>query len=105
MDIKVAKLVDGLPFTEDRHHKGKALLEKTHGQTSEVDGAYLRNILELLTIRERDVTKIHEFYKNSLFNMESLQTLKKINEPDDAARLTFNKLEVVKNQLALLDKS
>ena len=105
VDIKVRKLVDGLPFTEDGYHKAKALLEKRYGQTSEVVHAYIRNILEFPTIRERDVTKIHDFYEKLLFNVESLQTLKKLNEIDAAARFTFDKLEVMKNELALIDEN
>ena len=105
VDIKVRKLVDGLPFTEDGYHKAKSLLKKRYGQTSEVVGAYVRNILELPTIRKRNVTKIHEFYEKLLFNVESLQTLKKLNELDAAARFTFDKLEVIKNELALIDEN
>ena len=101
--MKVPKLIDGLPFTEGGYLKAKALLEKRYGQTSEVVGAYVRNILELPTIRERDVAKIHDFYEKLLFNMESLLTLKKLNELDAARRFTFDKLEVIKTVLALID--
>ena len=101
--MKVRKLIDGLPFTEEGYLKAKALLEKRYGQTSEVVGAYVRNILELPTIRERDVARIHDFYEKLLFNVESLLTLKKLNELDAAARFTFDKLEVIKNELALID--
>ena len=103
VDVKVRKLIDGLPFTEEGYLKAKALLEKRYGQTSEVVGAYVRNILELPTTRERDVAKIHDFYEKLLFNVESLLTLKKLNELDAAARFTFDKLEVIKNELALID--
>ena len=103
VDVKVRKLIDGLPFTDEGYLKAKALLEKRYGQTSEVVGAYVRNILELPTIRERDVTKIHKFFEKLLFNVESLLTLKKLNELDAAARFTFDKLEVIKNELALID--
>ena len=103
VDVKVPKLIDGLPFTEGGYLKAKALLEKRYGQTSEVVGAYVRNILELPTIRERDVAKIHDFYEKLLFNVESLLTLKKLNELDAAARFTFDKFELTKNELALID--
>ena len=64
----------------------------------------MRNILELPTIRERDVAKIHDFYERLLFNVESLLTLKKLNKLDAAARFTFDKLEVIKNELTLIDR-
>ena len=65
----------------------------------------MRNILELPTIRERDVAKIHDFYEKLLFNVESLLTLKKLNELDTAARFTFDKLEVIKSELVLIDRN
>ena len=71
----------------------KPRLSLRYGQTSEVVQAYIRSILEFPTIRERDVTKIHDFYEKLLFNVESLQTLKKLNEIDAAARFTFDKLD------------
>ena len=51
--------------------KPKLYWRKIYDQTSEVVGAYVRNILELPTIRERDVAKIHDFYEKLLFNTES----------------------------------
>ena len=64
----------------------------------------MRNILELPTVRERDVAKIHDFYEELLFNVESLLTLNTLIELDAAARFTFDKLEVMKTeQLARLD--
>ena len=63
----------------------------------------MRNILDLPAIRERDVAKIHDFHEKLLLNVESLLTLKKLNELDVAARFTFDKREVIKNELALID--
>ena len=78
VDVKVRKLIDGLPFIEEGYLKAKALLEKRYGQTSEVVGACVRNILELPTIRKRDVAKIQDFYEKLLFNVELLLTLKSL---------------------------
>jgi len=75
VDSKVRNLIDGLLFTPDGYQKAKDLLFRCFGKTSEVVGSYVRRILELPTIRERDVKKIHEFYEILLFNVESLQTL------------------------------
>ncbi len=63
VEVKVRRLIDRLPFNEEGYSKAKVLLEKKYGQTSEVVGAYVRSILELPTIRERDVPKIHAFYE------------------------------------------
>ena len=104
VEVKVRNLIDGLPFTEEGYDKAKTLLEKRFARTSEVVGVYVRNILQLPTVRERDVRKIHEFYEKLLFNVESLQTLKKLNELDAAVRFTLDKLEVIKHELALIDE-
>ena len=105
VDSKVRNLIDGLPFTADGYQKAKDLLSRRFGKTSEVVGSYVRHILELPTIGERDVKKIHEFYKILLFNVESLQTLKSINKLDAAVRFTFEKLGVIKNELAMIDEN
>ena len=105
VDLKVRNLIDGLPFTPEGYEKAKDLLARRYGKTSEVVGAYVRNILELPTVRERDVKKIHEFYEKLLFNVESLQTLQSINKLDAAVRFTFDKLDVIKNELAMIDEN
>ena len=78
VDLKVRNLIDGLPLTPEGYNKAKDLLARLYGKTSEVVGTYVRNILELPTVRERDVKKIHEFYEILLFNVESLQTMQSI---------------------------
>ena len=102
--LKVRNLIDGLPFTAEGYQKAKDLLARRYGKTSEVVGTYVRNILELPTIKERDVKKIHEFYEVLLFNVESLRTLDSLHKLDAAVRFTFDKLEVIKNELAMIDE-
>ena len=75
VEIKVRKLIDGLPLTSEGYLKAVHILKKRYGQPSEVVSAYVKAILELPTIKERDVAKIHQFYETLLFNVESLQTL------------------------------
>ena len=102
--LKVRNLIDGLPFTPEGYQKAKDLLPQRYGKTSEVVGTYVRNILELPTIKERDVRKIHKFYEILLFNVESLRTLESLNKLDATVRFTFDKLGVVKNELAMIDE-
>ena len=99
VDLKVCNLIDGLPFTPEGYKKAKDLLGRRYGKTSEVVGTYVRNILDLRTVRERDVKKTHEFYEILLFNVESLQTMQSLNKLDAAVRFTFDKLGVIKNEL------
>ena len=76
--LKVHNLIDGLSFTPEGYQKAKDLLVRRYRKTSEMVGTYVRNILELPLIKERDVRKIHEFYEILLFNVESLQTLESL---------------------------
>ena len=102
--LKVRNLIDGLPFTAEGYHKAKDLLARRYGKTSEVVGTYVRSILELPTIKERDVKKIHDFYEVLLFNVESLWTLESLNKLDAAVWFTFDKLALTKNELAMIDE-
>ena len=70
--VKVRKLIDGLPFTGEGYARARDSLKKRYGQTIEVISAYVRAILELPAIKERDVSKIHSFYETLLFNVQSL---------------------------------
>ena len=60
---------------------------------------YVRNILELPTVRKRNVKEICEFYETLLFNVESLRTLKSLSKLNTAVRFTFDKLDVIKTNL------
>ena len=71
----------------------KDLLARRYRKTSEVEGAYVRNILQLPTVRKRDAKKNHEYYEKLVFNIESLQTLQIINKLNTAVRFTFDKLD------------
>ena len=96
MNLKVRNLIDGLPFTPDGHQKAQDLLPRRYGEASEVVETYVRNILELPTVRKRNVKETHEFYETLLFNVESLRTLKSLSKLDAAVRFTFDKLDVIK---------
>ena len=89
VETKVRNLIDGLPFIEEGYHRAIDLLRRRYGNTSEVVSSYVRNILQLSTIKDRDVRKIHEFYETLLFNVESLQTLKSLDKLDAAVSFTL----------------
>jgi hypothetical protein len=103
VEMKVRKSIDGLPFTKEGYERAKEILEKKYGDTSEVVNAYVKGILELPTITERDVTKIHEFYETLQYNVESLQTLGKLDKLNAAVRFTVDKLALIKNELAMMN--
>ena len=104
VNLKVRNLIDSLSFTSEGYQKAKDLLTRRNGKESEVVRTYVRNILELPTVHERNVKKIHEFYEALLFNVESLRTLKSLYKLDAADRFTFDKLDVIKNELTMIDE-
>ena len=107
VNLKVPNLIDGFPFTPEGYQKAEYLLTKRYGKASEVLGTYARNILELPTVRRRTIKKIHECYEVLLFNidLESLQTMKSLSQLDTAVRFTFDKLDVIKSELAMIDEN
>ena len=66
---------------------------------SEVAGSYVTNIIELPFLAEREVPKIHRFYEQLLFNVESLETLGKLDTIEGATYYVVKKLEVIKAEL------
>ena len=84
-----------------------ALTEQGYNKAKESDMAKLVKWFEHMHENSRTkVSKIHTFYEKLLYNVESLQTLGSLNKLDKAIRSTFDKLEVIKNELAMSnDKS
>ena len=68
-----------IPFTEEGYARALKYLKDKYGHPNEVAGSYVINLLELAPITERDVAKINKFYEKLLFNVESLATLKKLD--------------------------
>ena len=67
-----------LPFTEEGYKRAPKYLEEEYGHPSKVVGAYVTSLVELPFLSERDVAKVHRFYEQWLFNVESLETLGKL---------------------------
>ena len=72
VEPQIRSAIDCLPFTDEG-------LKEKYGHPSEVAGAYLTNIIELPFVSERDVPKLHKFYEQLLFNVESLSDIGKLD--------------------------
>ena len=70
---------DGLPFTPKGYEKMKSILKERFGNDSQAEEAYVNDILELPKVRTL-APKIHQFYEWSLYNVQSLKTLGKLNK-------------------------
>ncbi|CAB3998678.1 Pol poly [Paramuricea clavata] len=91
--------IDCLPFTDEGYTRAFKYLEDKYGHPSEVAGSYVVSLLELPTISERDVSKIHRFYEQLLFNIESLETLGKLDSIEGTTYYVLRKLEIIKAEL------
>ena len=47
VETKARKSIDGLPFTSDGYERAKAILTERYGNSSEVEKAYVKDILDL----------------------------------------------------------
>ena len=95
----IRRAIDCLPFTEEGYKRGLKYLEEKYGHPSEVAGSYVVSIIELPSITERDVPKIHRFYEQLLFNVQSLETLEKLDTIQGTVYYVMKKLEAVKAEL------
>ena len=89
---KIQMEIDGLPFSLEGYECAKNILTRTYGQTSEVVNPYVENIMSLPTIGGTQPDRIHNFYEKPLFNMQSLETMGKLQEVNVYVRMTIDKL-------------
>ena len=99
---RVRNAIDGLPFNEDGYKRAINYLRDKYGNPDELAGAYVINLLEIPAIIDsRDLAKIHHFYEKLLFNVESLQTLGKLESVQGVAYYVIvKKLEPLRSELA-----
>ena len=70
--------IDGLPFTSEGYERAKNILSSEYGRQSEIVNAYIQNIMGLPVFTGSHPAKIHEFYKQLVYNVQSLETLGKL---------------------------
>ena len=100
VEPSIRTAIDCLPFTDEGYTRVFKYLEDKYGHLSEVAGSYVVSLLELSTISERDVSKIHRFYEQLLFNVESLETLGKLDSIEGTTYyVVLRKLEIIKAEL------
>ena len=80
LEPSIRNEVDGLPFSSEGYERAKTILNSEYGKTSEIVNAYIQNIMNLPVITGSQPSKVHEFYKTLLFNVQSLETLGKLQD-------------------------
>lgn len=96
---KVRKSTDDLPFTSKGYEKAKSILRERYGNDSKVEKAYVKDTLELPKISGDRPQKIHQFTEQLLYNIQSLETMGKLNRVNGNVALTIDKLSGIHGDL------
>ena len=99
LEPKVRTDIDGLPLTREGYERAKNIIKEEYGKTSEIINAHVNNILELPTVTSANLGKVNCFYKTLLFNVQSLETLGKIERVNGMTRSVLDKLKGIKADL------
>ena len=99
LDPGIRSEVDGLPFTTKGYERAKTILISEYGRQSEIVNVYIQNIMNLPVITGSQPSRVHEFYKSLLFNVQSLETLGKLQDVKGNVRCVIDKLKGIKSDL------
>ena len=99
LEPNIRNEVDGLPFSSEGYERAKTILNSEYGRPSEIVNAYIQNIMNLPVITGSQPAKVHEFYKTLLFNVQSLETLGKLQDVKGNVRCVIDKLKGIKSDL------
>ena len=105
VDSKVRKTIDGLPITADGYERAKAILCERYGNASEVEKAYVKDILDLPKISGNQPHKIHQFYERLSYDVQSLETMGKLSQVNGNVALTIDKLSGIRGDLVRNDEN
>ena len=92
LNPRLRALIDGLPFNTEGYERAKNILVKKFGKQSEVVNAHIQSVMNLPTIQNYQLEKIHEFYEKLTSHIQALQTLGKLNEINGYMRNTLNRI-------------
>jgi len=74
-----------------------------YGKESEIVKAYVQNILDLPKIEGTNPQKIHQFYEQLQYNVQSLETMGKLGDVRGNVALTIDKLAGISGDLVRND--
>ena len=99
VEPKIRTDIDGLPLTTEGYSRAKAILSGEYGKTSEIVNAYVQNILELPVVKDTNPNEVDKFYKILLYNVQSLETLGKLERVNGMTRSVIDKLPGIKSDI------
>ena len=99
LEPKVRQRIDGLQFTTEGYERAKKILKTEYGKVSEIVNTYIENIMALPVVVGSQPSKVHEFYNQLAYNVQSLESLGKLSECWGLVRSVLNKLKGIKADL------
>ena len=91
LEPKVRTDINGLPLTREGYERAKNIIKEKYGKTSE--------FINAPTVTSANPGKVNCFYKTLLFNVQSLETLGKIERVNGMKRSVLDKLKGIKADL------
>ena len=104
-NAKVKRTVEALPFTAEGYNRAKSILEDRYSNEGEIVKAYTQEILNLPTIPNANPKKIHEFSDELMYCVQSLETMKKLEQVNGAVSMPIDKLPGIRGDLVRTDPS
>jgi hypothetical protein len=91
VEPKIRADIDGPPLTTEGYSRAKAILSGEYGKTSKIVNGYVQNILELPVVKDVNPNEVDKFYKPLLHNVQSLETLGKLERVNGMTRSVINR--------------
>ena len=101
----VRREVQSLPFTSEGYNRAKAILEGKYGKESELVKSYVKEILSLPYISTANSKTIAEISDKLTYCVQSLQSLKKLDEVKGLTMVTIEKLPGIRGDLVRSDSN
>ena len=100
---KVKHVVEALPFSPEGYNRAKSILLDKFGRQSEIAKIHMKVILDLPTISSASIKQIHEFADKLSYNVQALETMKKLDQVNGAVSMTLDKLPKIRGDLVRSD--
>ena len=97
------RCIDGLPFNAEGYNRAKSILGDRYGKESEIVKPYVRDIIDLPTVRGCDPLQVHKFYERLVYDFQSLETMGKLGQVNGNVPLTLDKLSGIRSDLVSHD--
>ena len=88
-----------------RYERAKVILCERYGNASEVEKAYVKDILDLPKISGNQPRKIHQFYERLWYDVQSLEIKGKLSQVNGNVALTIDKLSGIRGHLVRNDEN